>query len=85
MSAHAIEDVGKENILPLLVEEQTYMVTMRINVKVPQESGTRSNPRLSYRYIIIWHILKDFRSYYRDTCSTMFNAAVDKSQIVETD
>ena len=85
MTAYASEDVGKENILPFLVTVQICTVTMKINVNVPQESGNKSSSRLSYSYIIIWHILKDSRSYYRDTCSTMFNAAVYNSLIVETD
>jgi hypothetical protein len=64
----------KRNTPPLLVGLQACTTTVEISLVVPQKTGhsTSSGPR----YTTPGHIPKDVPTCNKDTCSTMFIAAL---------
>jgi hypothetical protein len=59
---------------PVMVKVQTCIAAMKIRVVVSQETGNRFISR--YSYTILGVYLKDSASYYRDTCLSIFIAAL---------
>jgi hypothetical protein len=68
------EVVEKRNTPPLLVGLQAGKTTLEINLAVPQKIGNSSTQRPSYT--TTGHIPKNATLFIKDTCSTMFIAAL---------
>ena len=64
---------SKGNTPPLLVRVQTCTTTLKIKMAVPQKVGSWSTSRSSYT--TLGHTPQRL-FYYRDTCSSMFTAAL---------
>lgn len=63
------------NTLPLLVELQNYIVTMKTYMVFPHREWNLSTSISSYS-VTLGHIPKGFFIFIRDTCSTIFIAAL---------
>lgn len=64
----------KKNTYPWLVGVQTCMATTEMSAVVPQKARNSSTPRSSCTTLGTY--LKESTSYYRDTCSSVFTAAL---------
>ena len=65
---------SKGNTHPLLVEMQTYTTTLEMSMAVSQKIG--SQPTLGSAIPLLGIYPKDDQSYFKDSCSIMFIAAL---------